>query len=546
MAAFLTGLLFSSTQIYLDYNNQKESLSLQIEEIISTSKNLAAHVAWNLDSDSARELLLGVLGHTIVVHAEIRDDFGEVIAAVKEKDNPDIESETFLFNGFNSVTEDLYVHDCKHIIEQADKKIGTLILTIDPRTISKGFFIRAGQILISDLLRIVVLVFLLLYIFHITLTRALVLTGKRLQEIDPESPGSIAISIPSGHVEDELGILIQDLNALLVSVQENIKHRTQAQQDLKRLNLELEEKVKMRTSELSSALGDLQETHEQLKISQSTILQQDKMASIGQLAAGVAHEINNPMGFISSNLSSFDKYRKKLFSYIESLEEIISQTGQEAAIDNKNLIRKKHKIDLLAEDIIDLIDESLDGANRVKVIVQNLKGFSRVDQAQEEEADINDCLDKTLSIAWNEIKYKARVEKDYTELPMVLCFPQQLNQVFLNLLVNAAHAIDDDKEGVIRIITRHENDRVSISISDSGCGIPEESLKRIFEPFFTTKEVGKGTGLGLSIAYDIVTKHGGELQVTSSPGEGTTFTVLLPIKKEDMKQDDAKTASTDF
>lgn len=533
LIAFFSGLLFSSIQIYLDYKSQKELLNSQIQEIISTSKKAAAHVAWNLDPDSAREVLLGVLEHKIVVQAEIRDDLDEVIAVVKETETQDQKNEAFLFNEFHSAKEDLYIHDCKHIVGREDRIIGTLALAINAETISQGFIVRTGQILFADLLRIVLLVALLLYVFNLTLTRSLVLTGKRLREINPASPGSSEIPIPSGHADDELGILIQDLNSLLTSVQENIKHRTQAEQKLKTLNQELEEKVKTRTSELSRTLDDLQATHEQLKISQSTILQQDKMASIGQLAAGVAHEINNPMGFISSNLSTLGKYREKLFSYIESLEEIIAQTGENAAIDNKSQLRKKHKIDILAEDIIDLLDESLDGASRVKEIVQNLKGFSRVDQAQEAEADLNDCLDKTLSIAWNEIKYKARVEKDYAELPAVLCFPQQLNQVFLNLMVNAAHAIDEDKEGVIRIVTRQENDRVSIVISDNGCGIPEENLERLFEPFFTTKEVGKGTGLGLSIAYDIVTKHGGELKVASKPGEGTSFTVLLQINKEE-------------
>jgi two-component system NtrC family sensor kinase len=163
----------------------------------------------------------------------------------------------------------------------------------------------------------------------------------------------------------------------------------------------------------------------------------------------------------------------------------------------------------------------------VCTIVQNLKSFSRVDEAQSVWVDLNDCLESTINIAWNELKYKTTLNRDYGKLPEVKCHPQQLNQVFLNILVNAAHAIET--QGEITVSSRQEGEAVAIAISDTGCGIPEEIKSRIFEPFFTTKAVGKGTGLGLSISYDIVKKHGGEIEVASSPA-GTTFTIRLPIE----------------
>ena len=160
--------------------------------------------------------------------------------------------------------------------------------------------------------------------------------------------------------------------------------------------------------------------------------------------------------------------------------------------------------------------------------MQGLKSFSRVDEAEEHIlADINECLESTLNIVWNELKYKATVTKQYGNLPHANCNPQQLNQVFMNLLVNAAHAIE--KQGEIAIKTWQQDRSIFVSISDTGCGIAEENLSRIFEPFFTTKEVGKGTGLGLSISYDIVKKHAGELTVQSELGKGTIFTIQLPI-----------------
>jgi two-component system NtrC family sensor kinase len=254
------------------------------------------------------------------------------------------------------------------------------------------------------------------------------------------------------------------------------------------------------------------------------------MASVGQLAAGVAHEINNPMGFIISNLTSLGKYVEKMVAYLDSDEKLLG--GCDPAIQQTaHQERQKYKIDLICRDMPDLITESSEGAERVRQIVQDLKNFSHVDAGEFAEANINDGLESTLSIAWNELKYKAIVNKEFGSLPGVWCNMGQLNQVFLNILVNAAHAIVD--HGEIRIVTREEEGSVRIAISDTGGGIKPENLKRIFDPFFTTKEVGKGTGLGLAIAYDIITnKHNGTIEVQSEVGVGTTFSIILPIEKK--------------
>ncbi len=293
---------------------------------------------------------------------------------------------------------------------------------------------------------------------------------------------------------------------------------------------ELYSRLGVALDESHQMTADLEQAYAQLKKTQAQILQQEKMASIGQLAAGVAHEINNPMGFITSNLGTLAKYQQRLFEYLLELEGWLTEVGNDEIRQQMLARRKKLKIDYMREDIDDLLAESKDGAERVREIVQNLKGFSRVDQAEHAEVDINECLDKTLSIANNEIKYKAQIEKDYGELPLVSCYPQQLNQVFLNLLVNAAQAIEE--QGVICIATRRIGDKVQIDITDNGMGIPEENLEKIFEPFFTTKEVGKGTGLGMSISFEIIQKHGGDIVVASEVGKGTTFTITLPIQGE--------------
>lgn len=267
----------------------------------------------------------------------------------------------------------------------------------------------------------------------------------------------------------------------------------------------------------------------EVKISHSKILQQEKMASIGQLAAGVAHEINNPVGFISSNLGTLDKYIAKLMEYSQLLAETLNGLHDQRAEEIAREARSRLKFDFIAEDIKKLITESLDGIDRVRTIVKDLKTFSHADQKEAKYADINGCIDATLNIVWNELKYKATLKKEYGELPLVKCFPQQLNQVFMNLLVNAAHAIE--KQGEVTVKTWLQEGSVYISVADTGCGISNENREKIFEPFFTTKEIGKGTGLGLSIAYDIVKKHNGEIKVQSEVGKGTTFTVSIPVQE---------------
>jgi signal transduction histidine kinase/PAS domain-containing protein len=276
---------------------------------------------------------------------------------------------------------------------------------------------------------------------------------------------------------------------------------------------------------------ELQDAFDELKAAQSQFVQQEKMASIGQLAAGVAHEINNPIGFVTSNLGTLQKYLGRVAEFLQRQTELFPPAADDDRALRLAEIRRQLKIAPILEDLPALVAESLDGVERVRKIVQNLKSFSRVDQSDYSLADINQCLDDTLNIIWNELKYKCTVKKEYGDLPPTRCYPQQLNQVFMNLLVNAAQAIEN--KGEIVITTKASETEITIAIADSGSGIPPENLGRIFEPFFTTKEVGKGTGLGLSITYDIVTKkHGGRIEVASEPGQGTTFVVTLPVKTE--------------
>jgi len=295
------------------------------------------------------------------------------------------------------------------------------------------------------------------------------------------------------------------------------------QEELIRKNSEIEANRK----DIQFALEKLEKTHEELKTSQLKILQQEKMALIGQLAAGVAHEVNNPMSFILSNLGTLDKYIHRLMDFIQAQSEAIKSFKDAAAVRKINKKREELKLDYVIEDVKNLIKESLDGSERVKKIVHELNCFSRMDEGEYKNADINECIDSAITIVWNELKYKCTLEKDYGKLPLIKCYAGQMSQIFVNLLINAVNSIV--KKGIINIKTWYKDDSIWMEVSDTGCGIPQKNLARIFEPFFTTKDVGKGTGLGLSITYEIVQRHKGEITVKSEVGKGTSFMIKIPV-----------------
>lgn len=285
-------------------------------------------------------------------------------------------------------------------------------------------------------------------------------------------------------------------------------------------------------AELMQRYTELSELNEKLRSAQEQLLQSEKLASIGQLAAGVAHEINNPIGYVQSNITTLEKYLQDVLSIIDVLQGAVDALpADHPAATAAQKIEQKLDLPFIREDALNLMSETREGIDRVRKIVADLKDFSRVDSAQVWQwADLHRCLDSTLNIVSNEIKYKAAVVKDYGDLPEVECLPSQMNQVFMNLMVNASHAISSDR-GTLTLRTGRQDDQVWVEVEDTGDGIPADTLSKIFDPFFTTKPIGQGTGLGLSLAYGIVQKHHGRIDVRSEVGKGTCFRITLPIKQ---------------
>ena len=320
----------------------------------------------------------------------------------------------------------------------------------------------------------------------------------------------------------------------------DITTQKQAEEALVKVNQELEERVKERTQALTAANKTLEfeknqqtQLNQQLKETQAHLVQSEKMVSIGLLAAGVAHEINNPLGYIYSNLNSLKQYIQDLTQVSDRAERLAALLpADHPETQAFNSLKQAIDLDFLKSDAADLVLESLEGATRAKKIVQDLRDFSRIDKAEREMFDLEAGMDATLNIVNNELKYKAQVVKEYGGVKPFKCVGAQLNQVFMNLLVNAAQAIEEF--GKITVRTGYRNaDWVWVEVEDTGKGMSDEVKAKIFDPFYTTKPVGKGTGLGLSLSYKIIQDHHGSIDVHSIPGQGTKFVIYLPVSSPD-------------
>jgi signal transduction histidine kinase len=346
---------------------------------------------------------------------------------------------------------------------------------------------------------------------------ALLLLGRRQdgKDFHPEDLGVLQILAGQAAIAIENNLYIEESKKLIQKLTE----------------AEIREHY---VKELEEANRILEQLYKELQQTQTQLIQSEKMGALGQLVAGVAHELNNPISFVYANMKELQHYSAAVTDLLELLtENIACKDFQDKLQEKLAELDQEYDLEFIRKDMDNLIGESLAGSQRVKDVVQNLRNFSRLDEAEYKAVDLHEGLESTLILLNHEIKNRIELHKKYGQLPKVFCNPGHINQVFMNLLHNATQAIEN--KGDIWITTRQVDHRVEIEIRDNGKGIPENIQNKIFDPFFTTKTVGKGTGLGLSISYSIIEKHGGEILLESEEGKGTTFTVILPVKNRGHK-----------
>lgn len=518
VVAFVLGILLSTFQIVIDFINERNNMDGTISQIALMLKGSAENASYNVDRDLAKNVVKGLLEYKPICNVNVTDEFGKMLYSRGRsiQDSPMRKLMALVFE-----KNKIYSFPLFH---ENYQKIGVLEITVDTYLMAGHFFERAWVILISGMVRNIALAIILTFSFYKNLTQPLLRIVNKLSKVGPGKNTEDILDPPPGHEKDEMALMVNSINRLITGFKESESALRESEEKYRNLSENLELEVGRVTQEVKK-------THSQL-------LHQEKLASIGHLAAGVAHEINNPMGFITSNLKMMIDYSndmtKAIRIYSDFLEDL-KKTEPSLMQSNDSPVQLNHvqeqieKLDLdyLLDDIPNLLNESLDGAERINKIVSDLKDFAHPGEEKPTQADLVQCIESTLNIVWNELKYKATMIKSYSKIPPIYCYPRQLNQVIMNLLVNSAQAIE--KKGEIEITTRDCGDFVELSIRDTGSGIPEENISKLFDPFFTTKEVGKGTGLGLNLVYNIINKHHGTIDVKSQIGNGTTFTIKLPV-----------------
>ncbi len=524
--AILLAVLITTVLNYMRLSNEEN-----LENYVSTTTTLFAtttkDAVLSFDLASLENFVEEILKNQGVLYARILDADNNILAS--GGDSKRLQKPFIVDRNYKDVNDAIY--DAEELITVDDIIYGRIEVGISTEQIEKAI-LQAKKLAAAIAALEMLLVALFSFALGIYLTKQL----KVLQN----SARSIAAGDLDHEIEikthDEIGEVADSFNKMIASLNAANKKSQQYHKELVDLNKSLEDRVERRTKKILDQKDKLETAYEKLQKTQQQLVQSEKMASIGQLAAGVAHEINNPVAFIKSNLSSLTSYIKTYQEIIEKQQSLISsvQTLPEEEINTQIEAIKEfweeEDIDFINEDIETLVKESIDGTHRVTEIVKGLKVYSRASDETMEECDLSTCLQDTLKMLNNELKYSCEVITKIEPSLITNCDRSKITQVFTNLIVNAVQAMET--KGTLTLEAFHDESAsekmIIVKISDTGKGIPEENLSKLFDPFFTTKPVGEGTGLGLSISQGIIEDHNGKMTVESEVNKGTCFTISLP------------------
>jgi len=495
--------LYSSTPIIAKYKEQQDENFKSVANVLFRSA--ISDLKTKPDFENTHQLASNFVVNNLVLYVEVVDN----------------KNGKYLWSTANAYIKSISPDK----IQSINYKLGNKMLTV--AFYDENSFVSLVNLLIRGNMILSVVFIIFGFFLAFILAKYVTMPVKKLVEGAEEfSKGNLKFRT-FVQTEDEIGVLAQSFNDMA--------------EKLSDLYMSLEQKVLERTHELSKKNIELKSAYKELTDTQSMLVHNEKMRSLGQLVAGVAHELNNPINFIYGNLIHLKNYSNDLMQVIKKYEEIQQKINEDVFKDVENL-KKEVEYDFITEDLSALIKSCTEGAERSKQIILDLKNFSRLDEAQVKQVDIHEGIESSLNILYSKLKHeKIQIHKEYTEVPMVTCYPGQLNQVFMNILDNAMQALEGTEENIF-IRTKLVGEDVVIEFEDTGPGIEEDVVHKIFDPFFTTKPVGEGTGLGLSICYKIIKSHNGSIKVESQKGKGTKFIIKLPL---DWNESSKKTVEED-
>tara|TARA_B100001109_G_scaffold255886_1_gene262231 strand:+ start:27904 stop:29523 length:1620 start_codon:yes stop_codon:yes gene_type:complete len=519
--SILFGVLFSAVQIGVDYRGENQRYLENTADLLSRQSAPAALSLYNYDQRAMQAILESLLLNPAVVAAVIKEDETsfEIRAGLSEgKLNNPSDAAYYLSQQVPLNEPEVY--------SRAEKPIGHLQIWIDERLTRQGFEQRAILTLLLDVLRNIVLAAVLIWVFRLRLTTPLKRLMSRLMEIDPNKPQKDSLSVEGSLRHSELDDLVRKMNDLLSAMQQEISQRHSAEQTVRQLNEQLEEKVRARTKALNDTNNQLQNSLDELQRTQDLLLQAQRMASMGHLAAGMAHEINNPIAVVYSNIATLSEYLSELINLADQYQSAESQIADRAIASALQDLRASIDLDFVRSDAPDLVRTSRLSLERVRNIVSDLRTFADSNEIRKENVSLDTLMAEAVRELGLDKSETIHVIQLLSQLPAVNCSNEQVRLVFRHILHNAQDAMADG--GTIEIAGEAQQDQVSVMIKDTGSGMSEEDLSCAVNPFFSRKEIGEGTGLGLTVAYNIMHNHGGELEIESEQGKGTLVTLRFP------------------